>query len=354
MSRRRLLVVVVSIAGVGVVPAAGSARTWSVTRMDPKAGGLTSVSCPSASLCVAADRSLHLISSARPLGPKSAWHRFRGRGWPGNDGNPSDYFGQPSIYTGVSCPSPRLCVAVDDSGDIVASKHPAGGRSAWHGALVDCGECLMASSGDLSGISCTPSAVCVGADPSNGDYSSDHPFNLDSWNGTSNQTTAPYGISCGPGGLCVQYGRGVIATSVHPGASNPAWHQIDVDTGHNIDGVSCPSASLCIGVDHRGDVMTSTNPTAATPQWSLINVDGTTPLEGISCPTASLCVAIDNRGHAVISTAPTAGPHAWRLARIDGHRFMTAISCASSSLCVAVDESGDAVSTKDPSATAGS
>jgi hypothetical protein len=179
MSRRRLLVVFATVAALGLVPAAVSAHTWSVSRMDPKAGGLTSISCPSASLCVAADRSLHLISSTRPLGPKSAWHRFEGRGWPGNDGNPSDYFGQPSTYTGVSCPSTRLCVAVDDSGDIVASRHPAAGRSAWHGALVDCGECLMASSGDLSGVSCTPGVVCVGADPSTGDYNSASPVHLE-------------------------------------------------------------------------------------------------------------------------------------------------------------------------------
>lgn len=354
MSRRCLWVGFVTVAALGLVPAAGSAHTWSVTRMDPKAGGLTSISCPSASLCVATDRSLHLISSTRPRGPQRAWHRFKGRGWPGNEGNASDYFGQPLGYTGVSCPSARLCVAVDDSGDIVASGHPAGGRSAWHGALVDCGECLMAASGDLSGVSCTPGAVCVGADPSNGDYTSDHPFNLDSWNTSANQTTAPYGISCGPGGLCLQYGRGVIASSLQPGASNPVWQQTTVDSGHNIGGISCPSSSLCIGVDHRGDVLTSTDPTAASPQWNLVNIDGTTPLEGISCPTASLCVAIDNQGHAVSSTAPTAGKQAWRVARIDGRHFMTAISCASSSLCVAVDEHGDGVSSKDPSATAGS
>ncbi|MFZ0043133.1 MAG: hypothetical protein WAK93_17625 [Solirubrobacteraceae bacterium] len=348
-----MVTIVTALAVLGLVPAAASAHTWSVTRMD-NVGGLTSISCPSANLCVAADDSLHLVSSRKPLGPASAWHRFRGRGWPGNDGNPSDYFGQPSSYNGVACVSPRLCVAVDNDGDIVASKHPAGGRSAWHGALVDCGECLMANDGDLTAVACTPTAVCVGAEPADGDYNTRHPFNLDDWNGPFNQTTAPYGIACGPGGLCLQYGRGVIATSIHPGAPNPAWQQTVVDPGHNIDGISCPSAAMCVGVDHRGNVLSSTDPADPTPQWNVVNVDGTTPLEGISCPSTSLCVAIDNHGDTVSSANPTAGAQAWRVTRVDGHRFMTAISCASSSLCVAVDRHGDAVSAKHPGATVGS
>lgn len=168
------------------------APTWSVTRMD-NVGGLTSISCPSPSLCVATDDSLHLISSRKPLGLASAWHRFKGRGWPGNDGNPNDYFGQPFGYNGIACVSTRLCVAVDNDGDIVASKHPAGGRSAWHGALVDCGECLMANSGDLTAVSCTPTAVCVGADPSDGDYNTRHPFNLDDWNAPTTRQPLPMG-----------------------------------------------------------------------------------------------------------------------------------------------------------------
>src|SRR5579862_4299956 len=49
--------------------------------------------------------------------------------------------------TAVSCPSASLCVAVDDSGNVVTSTNPAGGAHAWTVAHVD-------GSQILNGISC--------------------------------------------------------------------------------------------------------------------------------------------------------------------------------------------------------
>jgi len=353
-SGRRLALVLVfaSLAALGAWPAEGGAHTWSITRMDPKGGGLTSISCPSVRLCVAGDSSLHLISTTHPLGGRMQWHGFKGRGYPGNGGNPNDYFGQPGWYTGVSCPSVKLCIAVDDSGEILASRHPASGRRSWYGALVDCGECMMANDGSFSDVSCTPARVCVAVDPSYGVYTTHAPFNLDSWNPGQTFSGAPYGVSCGPG-LCVLFGdASIVYTSTDPAASNPAWQKASIDPGHNINGVSCPTRSLCVAVDAGGNVLTSTDPTAAAPQWTLAGVDGSTPLEGVSCPTASLCVAIDHRGNALSSTLPTGGPRAWRLTKIDFNRFLTSISCPSTALCVAVDAHGDAISTKHPAAPA--
>ncbi len=75
----------------------------------------------------------------------------------------------------------------------------------------------------------------------------------------------------------------------------------------HLNGVSCPSASLCVAVDWSGDVVTSTDPTAATPTWTIINVDGRYhQLLGVSCPSTSLCVAGDGGGNVVTSTDPSA------------------------------------------------
>ena len=89
---------------------------------------MTFLSRPSSRLCVAGDSRLHLISSTNPLAGASAWHGFEGQGYPGNC---CAYMGQPNGYTGVSCASVTLRVAVDDGGDIVVSDDPAGGRDAW-------------------------------------------------------------------------------------------------------------------------------------------------------------------------------------------------------------------------------
>lgn len=337
-----------SVAATPTQAAAGSAHVWRATRIDATGGFLTSVSCPSSRLCVAADSSLHLVWSTHPLDEASAWHEFRGTGYPGNC---CGYLGQPNGYTGVSCPSATLCVAVDDAGDIVVSRDPAGGRQAWKGTLVDCGECLMANSGAFTSVSCAVELTCVGVDAYFGPYVSHKPLDLNTWNPAGNPWSGPHGASCGPARLCVLFGGlGSVYVSTHPSPGRSAWRKTAIDPGNNLKGVSCPKLSFCVAVDAVGHALTSTDPTAADPHWSSADIDGTTPLQAVACPTASLCVAVDRQGNALTSTAPRAGAQTWRRSKIDGTRWLTAISCPTTRFCLAVDRHGDAVATTHPSA----
>jgi hypothetical protein len=137
--------------------------------------------------------------------------------------------------------------------------------------------------------------------------------------------------------------------------------------GNGLNGVSCPSASLCVAVDGAGTALISTDPAAASPSWSRTEIDSgvTNGLTGVSCPSTSLCVAVDGAGRAVISTDPAGGVGAWSAAAVDGGEFycgyhgepgecklsLSGVSCPSASLCVAVDSAGNAVITTNPTAT---
>ena len=61
-------------------------------------------------------------------------------------------------------------------------------------------------------------------------------------------------------------------------------------SGSRIDGMSCPTTTLCVGIDFDGRALTSTNPAGGT--WTpatIINPDG---LKGIDCASATQCVAV--------------------------------------------------------------
>jgi hypothetical protein len=162
-----------------------------------------------------------------------------------------------------------------------------------------------------------------------------------------------------------------------------------------LEGVSCPSASLCVAVDEYGNVVTSTEPTSA-GSWrvtrsyvgragyrSLASVScastdfcfasggktggetfrtSSDPAGGagawtshnsvkgvpysVSCPSSGLCVGV-NGGEVWSSTEPRGDLLAWKVQEIDEHRLY-GISCPNTSLCVAVDAEGDVLTSSEP------
>lgn len=118
-----------------------------------------------------------------------------------------------------------------------------------------------------------------------------------------------------------------------------------------LDGISCPSASLCVAFNSTtGTVFTSTNPASgASSQWSAKVIAahrevGSDPvLNQVSCPSSQLCAAVDVYGDVLSSRDPAAGSAArWVTQQIvpNNQDFLTGISCVSDSLCVAVGELG--------------
>ena len=72
-------------------------------------------------------------------------------------------------------------------------------------------------------------------------------------------------------------------------------------------------------------------------------------LNGVSCPSAALCVAVDATGKVLVSSDPGAASPSWAGAPIDSGHALSAVSCASSTLCVAVDDAGNVLASANPS-----
>jgi hypothetical protein len=59
-----------------------------------------------------------------------------------------------------------------------------------------------------------------------------------------------------------------------------------------LDGIPCPSTSLCVVVDAEGDIYTSTDPTGGSLTWSGARIDEVQPhLESHSLPVTSRSTA---------------------------------------------------------------
>jgi hypothetical protein len=221
---------------------------------------------------------------------------------------------------GVSCPSPRLCVAVDDQGTVLSTPDPGAG-GAWASSVVDAGH-------SLSAVTCPSIALCVALDDA-----------------------------------------GDVVSSPRPAGGQPGWRVVQVDSSLNpslggvlLQGLSCHGPHLCVATDAAGNVVTSTHPSGPEP-WTVTHVDDgiayacrpggdTGPecqpaLESVSCPSASLCVAVDDAGYVITSHDPTGGGATWKGAStgssVPMSEAFTGVSCPSVSLCVAADADGQVV-----------
>ncbi len=185
-----------------------------------------------------------------------------------------------------------------------------------------------------------------------------------------------------------------MVSSMDPAAGESAWTATLVDPTRQLDGLSCPSASLCVGVDPYGNVVSSTDPLGGAGAWKVASVDSAQQFFGaIACPSTTLCVAVDNFGAAVtstnpaggagawtspvsidpsgagtlslacpsvslcvaggigdvtVSTDPTGGSRAWRTFKLSQTYAISNVSCPSTTLCVAIDESGHVLTSTDP------
>jgi len=83
---------------------------------------LDAVSCPTVSLCVAADVDGAIFASLDPTGGYGTWVPVA--------------VDAPVVLRAISCPSAVLCVAVGGS-DVVVSRDPTGGPASWQVASVD-------------------------------------------------------------------------------------------------------------------------------------------------------------------------------------------------------------------------
>src|SRR5450755_582727 len=128
-------------------PAVATTITWSapglIDQRLPFAvpEGISDLSCPSIRLCVGTQASGVEISR-HPLGGARAWAITALPVTPGVPLGP------------ISCASPRLCVAVNDQGQLFTSTNPTGGAGAWRGSKVS-------TLSQASAVSCPRVRFCI-------------------------------------------------------------------------------------------------------------------------------------------------------------------------------------------------
>jgi hypothetical protein len=287
---------------------------------------LTGVSCPTVKLCVAIDASGNVITSTKPTRGSRAWKR------PLHVDPTASPGGDPAGLTGISCPSTSVCVAVDGAtpGNIVSTLDPTGGASKWKltavGGLltsVSCPTtalCVAAGSQHYLWTATTGASKwrATGTQPGGGAFS---------------DIFCPSASLC----LASGYGNAstaLLTSSTRPTGGAGAWHTLSL--GPNppspgtglLDSVGCMLAgTLCIATDSSDNAFTASLPGTAPSQHST----GTTSTPAASTPTSSatgtwsaptdiakvssataswssigcaqtLCVVVDSNGYAMTGT----------------------------------------------------
>jgi hypothetical protein len=278
---------------------AGQRSHWAHEQLPGAAQG-RAIDCPTRSLCVTLASDGVIITSTDPLAGASAkWQRLS-----------VDTASERFELDALSCVGRTLCMAVGSYAEVpglgpteevaVSSTDPGAGASAkWSISGT------FSVEGQLLGVSCASSSLCVAVDPQQADST------VDPTKGSSATWTSG---------------------SILPPSVGDTF----------IDAVSCPSVTLCVAVGEASSsrnlpaVLTTRDPAEpAKARWhqGTVKRDGTV-FDAVSCGSVSFCAAVGDR--AAITTAPTT-PSSWvAAARVDG----ASVSCATASTCAAVDQQG--------------
>jgi hypothetical protein len=233
-----------------------------------------------------------------------------------------------AFITGISCPRPTTCYAVDSAGDVLVSTVlSATSLSSWHVVAHDPTNGLVA-------ISCPTTGFCLAVDKSGYAVTLSH----GTWSSPALADALPgtfTGVSCPSPVFCMAADSGGNAFA-YTAASN-AWQPYTVDTGGGgLTGVSCPSVSSCTAVDTGGGTYTfdGTSWSAASP------VDVGHAFTAVSCASPAFCVAADANGDAAIFAGGkwTVGPMGMNAGTV---------ACPGDGFCLATDGSGGVVTYHD-------
>lgn len=343
--RRIRFVLLLGCALAGLISAQAQAapgiRWHKPVRLEPASdGGVQAVSCPSGRLCVAVDASGHVLYSRRPSGGAGSWSR-------------PAHIDRSNALTGVSCPTIKFCVAVDDFGNVLTSTHPTKGTSGWSRPVrVDSVRTTDGGPAGLLSVSCPTTTLCVAVDGSasgGGILSTTRPRGgAHAWH-TVRLGVPLEAVSCATAGLCVAAGAEHIY-STNPAGGRSAWHATGSPSGGGmLSAIDCPTTSLCVGAgfndDTTGLINATGTPRGAARTWRTLSLAPTPPtdstglFDAIGCARGKLCVALDSADNAYLSSTPVRGWSGPQLIRTNPTSQQNAISCTTR-LCVVVDSSG--------------
>jgi hypothetical protein len=328
------------LAGPAAAQAAASIHWDRVRRLEPASyGGISAVSCPSNRLCVAVDQGGDVLISTQPDGGR--WER-------------PVRVDRSAALTGISCSSTSFCAAVDADGNLLTSTRPTGGARYWsHPARIDSAEAPGGGVAGLTGISCPTKHFCVAVDGgAKGDVvtSTNPDGGARFWTVTPIASGPLSGISCPTTSLCVASGeQHYVSSSPTRGAS--AWRATGGPAGGGtLSAIDCPKLRLCVGVGYGNSSVALADATnrPMSLSWSTTGIAPSdqppNPGEGladaIGCAGTTLCVALDTTGNAYTTTNPVggdwSGPSSIESAAVND---ANAITCTST-FCITVDSDG--------------
>lgn len=344
-------------------PASGAASTggWTITKLPEPAGaffhsfGPTAISCPSVTWCKGAGNYFTSSNLSDTADATIAWSGGKWTVWPRSQGH----------LTSMACPSSSLCVAGGYSdGSPMKPRLLTWSAGAWQGQRAPLPPDAAANPGSsVTGLSCPRVSWCAGS----GYYADVHGrargMLLTRLNGSWTAASAPeplIAVSCPNTSLCfatapgplyqptvLTWSRGTWTTTVLPLPAGAA-----VNPQVFLGAITCPSATMCAAA---GSYMPATGPEQGLLAWLVSGKwhvrtaphpagaasAGWSVLQGVSCPSATRCTAAgeyvnaDGKQPALIANWQFG--HGWKASSSpDMTVNVTGISCPSTTRCFAV------------------
>jgi hypothetical protein len=312
---------------------------------------LSSVSCPSASMCIAVgsyrDASGHASGALVESWNGTSWSL---QSAPNVSG---------AALNSISCPSASVCMAVGSS----SSSTPL--AELWNGTAwsVLSGASGPSGQGEFSAVSCSSVTACMAvgsvSELWNGTSWTVEPVPNPSSSGTATPTTGLSSVSCSSGGSCSALGsytgHGNAEQFLTAEWNGSAWsvqgRPAPGKTYPPLNGVSCTSATACEAVGVGAESWNGTawsKQTVPLPSGSALQGSG---LLGDSCTSGGACVGVGDsiaiNGESAGIFADTFDGSGWTLEPIAtpsgaSQPVLSGVSCASAAVCTAVGEDMDA------------
>ena len=327
-----------------------TAGTWSWSALSPiPSDGLinpyeSTLSCASATSCIAVGyatipASGGLEEATYVTGDESGgnwtWTSFADN--PASTGD--------TIPRAVSCANTTTCVAVGfaQSGEVYLTGDESGGNWTWSSptSVVPDG----AGNGQLYGVSCATTTMCMsygvdGASPGQPIYAEYTDLDSQQISFTAPATGAA--------------GESATLSATGGASGDPVVFSIDPSSGVGVCNVSGPNGAT-LNYTGAGTCVIDANQSGSATYAPAPSVSGTTivapseTLESVSCAVPGSCVAVgyDGNGQSTFTTGTEAGGvWTWSSPQelvpdATGNGYLTSVSCPSATTCVAVGYDGN-------------
>jgi hypothetical protein len=308
---------------VALSPAAASAAPLTWTKQAAAIDGFkdaNGISCPTPTLCVVMEEDGRIAVSTNPAADAPAWATYD------LPATPLSSSGDPAWFEAVACRTAQLCMATSRLGDMFVANDPAT-KASWTKSVFANGPYYGR---DIERLSCQTSAPCVGHDSGNRQMliTPAPEGGAGTWTADSFDYSFNTGdVSCMAGPVCIAASGPHMIHTTQPGGGADKWTVVN-NVGNQFDGsaqrdtldsVEC-AGNFCLAGGHgtagkNGGLYWSTNPTGDVTAWSSF-ASFFREVSRLACsPSGERCVAWAADGPFIFdSTNPMGGKSAWSLA----------------------------------------